>query len=81
MIKIDWEKLLGDWSEVQYLMIAKRCSRTDNARNEDAINKLNIFTINWKTVLYRNKWKCHLKRMDNTNILLAAQKRIKRARS
>jgi hypothetical protein len=44
----------------------KGCTRLDQIRNEDIRNELGIFPLCEKIIEYRNKWKIHLQRMENT---------------
>lgn len=55
-----WTTRKNDWSkihvaEIKYFRAVKSCARTYRVRNEDAIKKLNIFSIDKKTTFYRNK--------------------------
>lgn len=66
----DRNKVQSD--EMKYSRSLKRCTRTDCLRNKDVGKELNVCSTREKIKFFRNKWKSHLQRMENTSILLLA---------
>jgi hypothetical protein len=60
---------------ITYLKALKGCTRTDQLRNEDIRNELDILLLYLKTnTEYRHEWKIHLQRNRQTRIPLKAYK-------
>jgi hypothetical protein len=59
---------------MKYLRTVKGCTRLDQIRNEDVRSEFRISPLSEKIIEYRNKWKAHLQRMENTRIPLQAYK-------
>jgi hypothetical protein len=59
---------------MKYLRTIKGCTRLDQIRNEDTRNEPGTSPLSEKITEYRNKWKAHLQRMEQTRIPLQAYK-------
>lgn len=55
-------------AEMSFLRRTKGCTRLDHIQNEDIRNELQIYAIHDKIQQYRNNWKQHLYRMDQTRL-------------
>jgi hypothetical protein len=65
--KRDWNRIQA--AEMKYLRTVKGCTKIDQLRN-DIQNELGIPPLYEKMTEYRDKWKIHLQRMDQTRIPL-----------
>jgi hypothetical protein len=64
--KRDWNRIQAEG--VNYLGTVKSCSKPDPLRNEAAGNELAIFLLQEETTKYREKWKIHLRTIEQCRI-------------
>jgi hypothetical protein len=72
VMKRGWNRIQA--AEIKYLRTVKGCTKIHQLRNEEIRNELGIPPLYDKITEYRDKWKIHLQRIEQTRIPLQAYK-------